>query len=347
MLSRRPLPRSWPALALQRFSSLAMRPSTYPMPRSWPAPSLQRFSSLAMRPSTHPLDVDDSAADVRPRRFGGQRVRPWLAEALRAANFVEPTPVQAMAMDLIAHHQDTVIHSATGSGKTLAFLVPLLSRLDAGVPLQLLVLLPSRELALQVAYEIHQLLVAESQLNLALVIGSASGTAQLQRQLVREVDSRRAEVLVATPEALSRVLGLRRSGAGGGGGDAPSLHLDGDPRHGDPRAAWPVLPGRSRRLAAVEATDGEEDEWSGWPAEMRERAQRRVAAEMAARGPGTPLQPPQQPRAQRYPSLATSALPDAAAASKLLFGLASGLNAIVLDEVDALLPKPILQVTAI
>ena len=80
---------------------------------------------------------------------------------------------------------------------------------------------------------------------------------------------------------------------------------------------------------------------------MRERAQRRVAAEMAARGPGTPLQPPQQPRAQRYPSLATSALPDAAAASKLLFGLASGLNAIVLDEVDALLPKPILQVTAI
>ena len=50
-----------------------------------------------------------------------------------------------------AHHEDTVIHTETGSGKTLAYLVPILSRLEPGLPLQLLVLLPSRELALQVA----------------------------------------------------------------------------------------------------------------------------------------------------------------------------------------------------
>ena len=56
-------------------------------------------------------------------------------DALRDVGFREPMPIQAAAMDRIAHHEDTVIHAETGSGKTLAYLVPLLSRLDYGKPL--------------------------------------------------------------------------------------------------------------------------------------------------------------------------------------------------------------------
>ena len=91
------------------------------------------------------------------RRFGVQRLRPWLAEALAAANFSKPSAIQAAVMPRVARREDLVIHAPTGSGKTLAYLVPVLSRLEPQVPFQLLVLVPSRELALQVAGQMEQL----------------------------------------------------------------------------------------------------------------------------------------------------------------------------------------------
>ena len=59
------------------------------------------------------------------RRFGVQRVRPWLAEALHRAGFSVPTPIQREVMPLVARHEHTAIHAPTGAGKTLAFLVPM------------------------------------------------------------------------------------------------------------------------------------------------------------------------------------------------------------------------------
>ena len=91
------------------------------------------------------------------RRFGVHRVRPWLAEALAESNFREPSAIQAVAIPRVSKREDLVIHAPTGSGKTLAYLVPVLSRLEPQVPFQLLVLVPSRELALQVAGQMEQL----------------------------------------------------------------------------------------------------------------------------------------------------------------------------------------------
>ena len=153
-----------------------------------------------------------ASPSLAPRKFGALRVRPWLASALQEAGFTAPTPVQAAAMDRIAHHRDTVIHAETGSGKTLAYLVPLLSRLEPGVPLQLLILVPSRELALQVAHDVDRLLVPASQLHLALAVGvghgdaPATGAGSLQQDVAAEVSARRASVLVATPQALFKLL---------------------------------------------------------------------------------------------------------------------------------------------
>ena len=73
------------------------------------------------------------------RRFGVHRVRPWLAEALAAANFKQPSAIQAAAMPRLSKREDVVIHAPTGSGKTLAYLVPVLSRLEPRTPFQLLV----------------------------------------------------------------------------------------------------------------------------------------------------------------------------------------------------------------
>ena len=134
-------------------------------------------------------------------------------------------------MDRIAKHEHTVIHSETGSGKTLAYLVPILSRLEPKLPLQVLILLPSRELALQVASEIHQLLAPPSPLHVALVLGGADDAStsaisaassnvssgdsaierfgarmQTQQALADEVAAGRAQILVGTPTSVRRVL---------------------------------------------------------------------------------------------------------------------------------------------
>ena len=157
------------------------------------------------------------------RHFGVQRLRPWLATALRDAGFKEPTAVQAAAMPVVARHDDVVIHSETGSGKTLAFLVPVLSRLDPGKPMQVLLLAPSRELALQLASQIDRLLTMDSPLKMSLVVGglSASDTADgsaLEAQ--RQLSSKRAEIIVATPTAMRRVLQVDERGDAAGGASA-------------------------------------------------------------------------------------------------------------------------------
>jgi hypothetical protein len=206
-------------------------------------------------------------------------------------------------MDRIAHHQDTVIHAETGCGKTMAYLVPLLSRVDPGVPLQLLILLPSRELALQVASDVHRLVSPESPLSVALVVGGAgsagagpsSDTLHARRELAQAVSANRAEVLVATPQALSRVLHTGRPAA--------SL-LSSLSWHGGARPARDELQGgRSRARLAVG------------------RAQANLDGDDDALGDGD----------------------SCGDGARLLVELATNLDAIVLDEVDALLPPPLLK----
>ncbi|HMF71875.1 MAG TPA: DEAD/DEAH box helicase [Flavitalea sp.] len=59
--------------------------------------------------------------------------------------------MQLAAIEAIKQNRDVVLLSSTGSGKTLAFLIPLIDKIDAGDPLtQALIIVPSRELALQI-----------------------------------------------------------------------------------------------------------------------------------------------------------------------------------------------------
>jgi ATP-dependent RNA helicase DeaD len=81
-----------------------------------------------------------------------------LPEGLRAgaarAGWSELMPVQARAMPYLLARRDMMIQSRTGSGKTGAYLLPILARVDPARPLtQALVLVPTRELAQQVAAE--------------------------------------------------------------------------------------------------------------------------------------------------------------------------------------------------
>src|SRR5690242_17885591 len=103
--------------------------------------------------------------------FNDFRLQPTTYAVLANMEITEPTPVQASAIPALMAGHDLVGQSATGSGKTLAYGIPLVERLarNARVP-QALVLVPTRELAIQV-HTVLAMLAASRRLSMALLVG--------------------------------------------------------------------------------------------------------------------------------------------------------------------------------
>src|SRR5438876_3300829 len=85
--------------------------------------------------------------------FTNFNLRSELGKAIEALNFHEPTPIQKEAIPVALAGRDVLASAQTGTGKTLAFVLPMLQRmLQNPMPgVTALVLLPTRELAAQVA----------------------------------------------------------------------------------------------------------------------------------------------------------------------------------------------------
>lgn len=93
-----------------------------------------------------------------PTPFGDLILRPETIRAIQALGWQQPTPIQAKVIPLLREGRDLVGQAQTGSGKTGAFGIPLVERLDpAKRVLQALVLVPTRELAVQVTDELRAL----------------------------------------------------------------------------------------------------------------------------------------------------------------------------------------------
>ena len=115
---------------------------------------------------------------------------------------VEPFPIQALVLPEAIAGRDILAKSPTGSGKTLAFGLPLVERLDPdGSRPQALVLVPTRELALQVAEEIGSFSAGRG-LRVALAYGGTPVQAQAKRL-------KGAHIVVATPGRLQDLLERR------------------------------------------------------------------------------------------------------------------------------------------
>ena len=84
--------------------------------------------------------------------FEELNLNPLVLEAVQKAGYENPSPIQERAIPPLLEGSDFIGVAQTGTGKTAAFSLPLLSRIDqsAKAP-QILVLAPTRELALQVA----------------------------------------------------------------------------------------------------------------------------------------------------------------------------------------------------
>ena len=84
-----------------------------------------------------------------------------LVDAVAALGYEEPTPIQKEAIPILLSGADMLGQAATGTGKTAAFALPLLDKLSrdrkAGRgKVRALVLVPTRELAMQVAEALHK-----------------------------------------------------------------------------------------------------------------------------------------------------------------------------------------------
>ncbi len=125
--------------------------------------------------------------------FASIELLPSTRRALDKMGVVEPTPIQAGAIPPLLEGRDLVGQAVTGSGKTLAFAIPLVERCEpARAAVQALVLVPTRELAVQVLSVVNAL-GAERGLRSLLLIGGHSIVRQ-QAELTRK-----PQVLVATP----------------------------------------------------------------------------------------------------------------------------------------------------
>jgi ATP-dependent RNA helicase RhlE len=133
--------------------------------------------------------------------FSELPISAYIQERLASAQFVTPTPVQAAAIPQALAGRDLLATAQTGTGKTLAFLIPIMEGLLRNkIPsIAALVLVPTRELAMQVA-EQYNALRGTRLPSAALVVGGLSEVQQLKA--IRNG----ARLVVATPGRLEDFL---------------------------------------------------------------------------------------------------------------------------------------------
>jgi len=139
-----------------------------------------------------------------PGSFAAMNLAAPLLRALEDVGYEQPSPIQAEAIPALLEGHDLLGQAQTGTGKTAAFALPLLSRLDLSCRKpQILVLAPTRELAIQVAEAFQTYARYLKDFHVLPIYGGQAYDVQL-RQLKRGV-----HVVVGTP---GRVMDHMRSG---------------------------------------------------------------------------------------------------------------------------------------
>ncbi len=141
---------------------------------------------------------------MTPKLFSELGLSPELLKAIDQLGFEQAAPIQAEAIPILMAGSDVVGQSQTGSGKTAAFAVPAIEKVDVSQrATQVLILCPTRELAIQVSEEVHKLALFKRGLHALPVYGGQS----YDRQLVGLRQG--AHIVIGTP---GRVMDHMRRG---------------------------------------------------------------------------------------------------------------------------------------
>ena len=127
-----------------------------------------------------------------------------ILKAIEKLGFAQPSPIQAEAIPVALAGRDVVGQSQTGSGKTMAFAIPGLQAINPkDVAVQMLVMCPTRELAMQVCTEIHKLLPGRKSVFATPIYGGAAYEHQIRAL------KKGSQIVVGTP---GRILDFVRRG---------------------------------------------------------------------------------------------------------------------------------------
>jgi ATP-dependent RNA helicase DeaD len=164
------------------------------------------MSTTGVEELTSPSTPPAGGAEAPPKgvRFADLGLRPEVLRALEEMGFQEAMPVQAATVPAARQGRDLMVQSRTGSGKTAAFGIPFVNDIvdpDAKF-VQALVLLPTRELALQVAAELARIAA-----NRPITVAPIYGGAPMGRQI--EILRDGAQIVCGTP---GRILDHLRRG---------------------------------------------------------------------------------------------------------------------------------------
>ena len=159
-----------------------------------------------MAASHVPDDPDDEHKYLRPKtnterqffmerlKFEALPISEEIQKAVADMGFVEASPIQSEAIPHILEGRDVIGQAQTGTGKTAAFGIPALELVNtAEKKVQVLVLCPTRELALQVSEEIKRLAKYKKGLSVAAIYGGES----IERQIMQL--KRGVHIVIGTP----------------------------------------------------------------------------------------------------------------------------------------------------
>lgn len=157
------------------------------------------------RVSTYQTFGDAALANETFGVLYGQHLPEWLVRRAAECGWEYPTLVQERSLDAIFQGQDVVIQSQTGSGKTLSYLLPLFAKIEPSrAAIQALVIVPTRELGLQVA-RVAKRLAANAEGKI-LVMNVLQGS-QLKRQRAWAW-AEPPQIVIGTPEELTNMVRL-------------------------------------------------------------------------------------------------------------------------------------------
>ncbi|CAN5337076.1 hypothetical protein BH23ACT9_BH23ACT9_24160 [soil metagenome] len=148
------------------------------------------------------MSTDTTAPSAPTKTFADFGVDAAICESLAEVGITSPFPIQEMTLPLALAGADIIGQARTGTGKTLGFGLPLLQRLDLAGGLQALIIVPTRELCLQVSEDLAQAGRGRGVKVVALYGGKA-----MQPQIDSLADG--VHVVVGTP---GRLLDLARRG---------------------------------------------------------------------------------------------------------------------------------------
>jgi ATP-dependent RNA helicase DeaD len=123
---------------------------------------------------------------------------------LKNHGITEPTDIQAQAIPVITEGQDVIAESQTGTGKTLAYLLPVLQKIDVeSKELQAVVIVPTRELSMQILREI-EMLHPQNEMIAQALIGGVATKRQLEKLRLHP------QIIVGTPGRILELIKIRK-----------------------------------------------------------------------------------------------------------------------------------------